>query len=279
MRVGGVLTQDPVFNNGDTGARGEIVNQPGPVTFTDDSGAVITLTPGNVRAANDTTGTQSTVGQLTTRVFGIRGAGGVVIVDVTSSSGITVSAVSGGVSESAEIGTIVVGNATTPGIPLTVTNGVPTISTGTTNTNIAVDVLLTSPTNTRVEAFDIRGGAGGGAQNGSTSSSVTIDHITNTTPGDIINVTASDVGMITAQHGDVGLASVFHSGESLISLTTFSTTFPFAHQSIGISGRNIGQISGPEKLLVQSLPQRRQPKDRRRGPRASSEPLQPMPMG
>ena len=97
MQVGGILGQDNLFTSGEVGTTGEVVHNPGPVGFFDDSGASITLTPSTINGV---------VGTLTTRVYGVRGAGGVVIVNVTSTTGLTVSGQAGGSGRVAEIGTI-----------------------------------------------------------------------------------------------------------------------------------------------------------------------------
>jgi hypothetical protein len=229
MQVGGVLWQDTLFATGETGTRGEIVHTPGNVTYTDDSGAVITLIPSVIDNPNagqvnpDGSVEPATIGgTLTTRTYGIRGAGGVVIVDATSTSGLQVQVASGSAKRVAEISTITVGGA---GRPLVITNGVPAVdNTSTARTN---DVTITS-TGGRVDVFKI------------TQTGGTIDTISNTTGGDIQNITAADVGTITTK-GSVGsMASI--TGALLNPIAVFANTYPFIDQRFGVSVANVGTI-------------------------------------
>ncbi len=220
MEVGGALGQDDLFSTGGIGTQGEVVHNPGPVGFFDDSGASVTLTPSTINGV---------VGTLTTRIYAVRGAGGVVIVNVTSSTGLTVSAQAGGTGRAAEIGTIVTQAA---GLPLTITNGVPTSPTGA----AANTVAITSPDGTRVDVFAIN-------TNGSGS---TLNSVSNTTGGDIENITAGNVGSITS-NGNLG-SMISTTGAVLNPIAVFSNTYPFVDQRFGISVANLGSISSAKSI-------------------------------
>ncbi|HVT80544.1 MAG TPA: hypothetical protein VHM90_07800, partial [Phycisphaerae bacterium] len=233
MRVGGTLFQDPVFDTTATpSANGGIVYDPGPVSFTDDSGASITLTPSSTQAANGTNGNVTTLGQLTVRSYGVRGAGGVIIVDVTSTTGLTVDVEPGASGRSiGDIGTINVQGA---GVAVSVVNGAPALN-GTTGT--MNDVILKSNGGAPVSALDIRG--------------TTIDHITNTTAGDILNVNVTNVGIIDSK-GSIGTTSNSSgsTGAALIGLTTFGGgAFPFDNsQYAGVAVTNAVSIQADKAI-------------------------------
>ena len=227
MNVGGVLWQDPIFSSGLLGTRGEVVHSPGVVTLRDDTGATLTLNPGTLTTTTvSTSGTLTTTspGVITTRTYGVRGAGGTVIVDIESSAGLTVTASAGGSGRAAEIGTIQAG---TGGIPVTVgTNGVPVVGTATAGAS-AINVVIQASDNTRVDVFTV-------------TDTGTIDSISNTTGGDIANMSAQDIGSINSQ-GNIG-SMVSASGVIMNPIAVFSNTYPFVDQRFGISAGNIGSI-------------------------------------
>lgn len=231
MRVGGFLSQDSVFNTGDVGTNGEIVHQAGTVSYTDDSGVRIVLDPGSTTTVS-TSGTVTTAGVITTRTYGVRGAGGVVIVDASSTLGLKVTATSNSASVVAEIGSITVNGA---GVPIEVVNGVPMVN-GTTGTLTLTassaqynNVILTNNnTAAKVNVFTINGG--------------TIDTISNDTNGEIYEVTAGDVGKIVSRN-NIGVIPTSVTGTKLISTTNFNSAFPFTPgQHMGISVANVGSI-------------------------------------
>ncbi len=229
MRVGGVLRQDAIFvdvaGQSQTGTRGEIVYPIGvSVPIVDDSGATINLIPTTL-GGNGTNG--STQGTLTVRKFGVRGHGGDVIVDVTSTTGLTVQAVPGGSGRPAEIGTINVGAGA---IGVSVVNAIPTLNAS--GGGSMLDVTLESTGAGRMDVYDIRG--------------TTIDHIINTTDGDIFNINAGDVGTISS-HGSIGSMSD-STGAILNGLTVFSNTFPFANQRFGVNVGNVGAIIADKSI-------------------------------
>jgi hypothetical protein len=250
MRVGGQLYQDEIFEtSGNPANNGGIIYNPGPVTLTDDSGAVVTLTPSNL-TTSDTSGTQTTAGQLTVWSYGVRGAGGSAILAVTSTTGLTVSAAPGGTGRHiADIGTISVGGSTATGTALTVNNGVPVNATGSTT---EVNLTITSSGDSTVDVFDIRAGTltSGAATFGQYA---TINRITDNTGGDIYNIHAGNVGLITTA-GNLGLVRST-TGAALIPFsgtenTSFGgTTFPFdGSQYAGVSLGMAGSIGAAKSI-------------------------------
>ncbi len=144
----------------------------------------------------------------------------------------------------AEIGTI---SDSAAGIPLTITNGIPTVGTNSTaNTTTGTGTGATNATGsaatanniiiqssnsmTRVDVFNIVESGGG-----------TIDTLSNTTGGDIDNVTAGDIGSIIS-YGNIGTMA-HTTGAETDPVAVFSNAYPFVDQHFGLSVGNVGVIS------------------------------------
>ncbi len=284
MHVGGDLYQDFAFGNGGTALGNGFVQQAtGPVAFTDDSGAKVVLTPGQVETTStvtdSTTGLTSTLvtdtsGTLITRTYGIRGSGGVVILNVISNSGLTVSATTSGAAVgTAEIGQIDVG------VPITI-NGVSVVNTGnalvvsstgapalpdlsntttTSNSSVLSNLTLVNPTlavnltGGRVDVYNITNTS---ALNNTTGGG-TIDSITNSTGGDILNIDTEepsgvfgDIGTLNVSAGNIGSTSS-NSGQTVAAYSNVipgGNAYPFNNQHVGIVAANIATISAGKSV-------------------------------
>jgi hypothetical protein len=226
MHVTGTVEQDVLFNTGQVAdARGRIVHSAGSLNIIDDSGATISLTPSTV-----VNGTASSPGTLTTLTYGIRGVAGVVLLEVESTSNLTVSVDTGAPGRAAEVGVITVDS---PGIPLSVVNGIPT--TNATSGGVSNDIIINTTSGGRLDVFDIRNSGGG-----------TINNIKNNTEGDILNITAGDIGSITTQ-GSLG-SMVSTTGALINPIAVFSNTYPFIDQRFGIAVANVGSIISQKSI-------------------------------
>lgn len=259
MRVRGQTYQDTYFASGSSGNLGEIKHAPGEVVYlVDDSGAVLTLTPtkSSVATITNTNTKALSLGTLTTLTYGVEGSGGVVIINVTSTSGLTVDAAPGGSGRSAEIGRITVDP--TDAIPIIVNNKSIPLPDPSSNA-LGVNITINSTGSSRVDVFDITTsdppkpdtkistGVGEG----------TINTITNNTGGDIVSVAAGDVGSIIC-HGNIG-STYNTTGAAVLPikilratlsqpLATFTLVYPFVDQRTGLvfvrndRGANVGGI-------------------------------------
>ena len=248
IHVGGNLIPDVAFGSAGATFAGETtlgwaLNSPGAVKFTDDSGATVYLTPGmtvnpNAGVVDTTTGVAqpaTVIGQLATRVYGVRGSGGVVIVDVQTNAGLTVNATSNGVARPAEVTDIHYGGV---GIALGVNTitGAPTVPTDPYANSFTVPPVASHTpvfsritfTGGRTDVFDIDNvfptglfpaqatgvfpaDSSANSTYNTTTGTVTytiapgtIDAITNNTGGDIFNAFLGDVGSLTVSGGNVG---------------------------------------------------------------------------
>lgn len=248
MQVGGYTYQDNFYANSQTqGTLGQIIHTAGvPVTQIDDSGAIMTLmgtamaNPLAGQVNLDGTIQPATIaGQLTTLTYGIEGSGGSVLINVTSTSGLTVSINPSGLGRSGEIGQVTTSGA---GIPIVVTNGVPAIgpATGAAGVGgaaaavaVSNDVTINSSGGAKVDVLNIKGG--------------TLDNITNNTGGDIVNVTATeDIGNLT-NHGNIGWTAGSW-GEAVNPIAVVSGVYPFVDQRTGITATNIGTITSDKSI-------------------------------
>ncbi len=272
-----------LFATGPLSANGFVNQGSASVTFNDDSGAKITITAGSILNPNANLTLNGVIqpatipGTLITRTYGIRGSGGVVILNVNSTSSVTITNTSP--NGSAEIGEIDIGGA---GQNLTVTAagapGLPAPPVVSNSTVVAAPTpLLTSLTITggRVDVYDVTNQGSNFTNSGSTPAANatvllptnpsgnptngTINSITNSTGGDIISMnldntgpTFGNVGTLTVSQGNVG--STFSTTGELVSPSTVianGNTFPFNKQGTGIlvgavvsisAGKSIGNI-------------------------------------
>lgn len=233
MRVGGAIFQDFFFGSGTyTG----VTLAPGQsASIRDDSGGYIHIAPQAVAThiptglpADPVTGVLLKPEQLpylTYRAYGIRGSGGSVLVDVTSTGGFVASANSNRVGAPVQIGKItvqgpgraVVQRADGKGVELTPqTNYL---------YNRDLNVILRGSTANPIDVFEIVGG------NFST--------ISNETGGEIVNVVATSIGTLYA-YGSIGLPKN-HTGaavnprQDLVAANSFVPAgYPFLQQHVGV---------------------------------------------
>ena len=283
IHVGGELIQDEAFGSGTTDSpdglpEGYLQQPAGAVTFTDDSGSKITLTPGAIQTI--TTTTDATTGNVTvtstsvpnatglsTRTYAIRGSGGVVVVNVISTSGLTINATTNGSAVgSAEIGDIQIGSLAVPVIsnPIVIANqtavnsapsgqqlvllangapALPTPPVPLANQTVTPlpQLLNVTLTGGRVDVYNITNGGTAG---------VTIDNITNNTGGDILNVTAGDVGNIVDSNGNIGSTNS-STGQAIAAVNNVIAgggVYPFDNQHIGVTAGSIVSISAGKSI-------------------------------
>ena len=220
IHVGGQAFRDVFFGGGSP----DITNYaPGErVNFIDDSGTQMTLTPTDQRRVN-IDGSITTFGQgsLTTVAYPIRFAGGSVLINLTSSTGVEIGAGGQSASGTAEISTI---EANGIGTVIVENEGNSVLSplddrlqlaTGGTNRNLDVTIQGNAVT----DVYEIIGG--------------NFNSIVNSTGGEIVNMTIGSVGELTAT--TLGL-SKRHAGAPVEGNTIFAAggDSPFVQQRIGI---------------------------------------------
>ncbi|HEX8342679.1 MAG TPA: hypothetical protein VF624_17380 [Tepidisphaeraceae bacterium] len=197
LRVGGVLYRDrAAFGSTIETTR---VGQPGEsLTFTDDSGAVATIAPGQIIGAPPTTGGAPTVnpGTLTARLYGVRESGGSVLVDLTSTAGISISSRSnGGQFDIAELISNGVGTPTTT----VVTGATPLNPNGfarvgyLTGTGTAAGVSVTPALANVVNI------AGRAPVNVMSLQGTNLTSVVNNTAGEMAGIDAATLGVLRAQ--------------------------------------------------------------------------------
>lgn len=236
MRLGGLIFKDTFF--GGTQIL-PILHPPGEiVSFTDDSGTPVTLTPiGPVTTTSvvntDGTVTTTTTGpQLSIVAYPIRDKGGQVPVNITSTGGLTVSgAGAAGALSRVEFGTLGVGGLG-PGVALGPAdlNGNPTIIEAplvtdvTTGIATSVDQPLTLNGPARVDVLDVVVGAGGN-----------VTTIANNTLGEILSVTAGNIGTLSSL-GDIGVAVPVATPAAVLPTNVlFGNAYPFIGERLGVT--------------------------------------------
>jgi len=250
INVGGVLNQHPSFGQTPLEDGISTVWAPGAsAAFTDDSGATFTIRPtllGNEPL--DENGDPINPHQLTTRVVLISG-GGVVLVDVESDSGVSISTADNGGLGVAEVGTII---ANGQGQVVQVTDDdadnvedfelVPADEEDETEMHVRI---TRGGSDTAVDVYNVVG--------------VNFDSIRNLTDGSIFNVRAESVGTLTAggHLGMIGpvantrlvpLDTAASAGDAGVALAFSGTgTFPFSafdRTGIDITGDVISMRAG-----------------------------------
>jgi hypothetical protein len=260
IHVGGNVTQDLAFGAGQTEfANGSVQQSPGTVSFTDDSGSKIVLTPSQIQVPllDPTTGLQvldpvTGLGEVTTapnpvglitRTYGIRGSGGVVVLNVVSTSGLSVSAsTSGAAVGTAEVGEIDLTGGLGEGL-ITLPNGAPSLPVAP-GPFANVTTILPQPVNIAItgghlDIYDITNAAGG-----------TIDSITNDTGGDILNMNTGDVGTLSDSAGNLGstTSSTGQAVQAVNQIIAGGTVYPFNNQHVGIVIGNVATISAGKSI-------------------------------
>jgi len=235
IRVGGQAYRDSIFGGGAPDETDYSLGQ--SITLVDDSGAQITLSPGELIAnplynPNDPTSTEEqylNAPQFTNVLtYGIRGSGGSVIISLTTSgSTITATTTATQTSTSVAIGEIIVNSAgrtneaVDPEATLLPGTGTDTTTPGTGDDLIdPVNIRLTG--SARVDVFQL--------------TATNINIFENTTSGEIVNLTATSIGTFTSD-GDIGL-SRSSTGAEIHPIATVEDTFPFNGQRthVAVSG-------------------------------------------
>jgi hypothetical protein len=244
LRVGGNAFQDVVFGGG---TPIQTTHLPGEtVSLTDDSGATMNLVPMVQRTFTDpTTGAVTALppDSLAIRTYGIRGSGGVAVIDVRANDSFTIDAGGNNPNATAEIGRIIInGGSVGSGVGLNLDQGGPVFPNtnffvGSDNPGFGGDIpapagsderlnpyrLVGSTANVGGTSINDPGGARGdldvivgGVNRVDIWDIVAIDtavntdsHLTsiqnNSPNGEIVNVRAASVGTIVA-NGSIGLA-------------------------------------------------------------------------
>ena len=278
FNVGGAVFEDDFFGGG---APSTTIHDPGAtVTLNDDSGAVISLTPVGTFTPNPAYNASAPVAGISPMIgpflrvttYGIRGSGGVVIINVTVSDGGSLLATSTGSasSEVAEITNIVLENEGPLAIPTSsaatsvvnastgaVTNvsnssiSSPTLSNASPNAgNTAPDTNIVpfelDPTSTAAMTVTINGTNNVDVYDvtGFTDATHTVlanfTSIINNTNGEIVNVNAASVGVLRSG-GPIGVPFT-STPAALYPARVISNAFPFEQQHYGIvvTGKRAG---------------------------------------
>ncbi len=217
MQVGGTVYQDLFFGGGSYGQ--ETVPAGQEVTIEDDSGGSITLTP-VVNSYNQLTGAPVDTPSLTYRAYGIRGSGGKVIIDVTSTGGINVSGDGHGNSSYVEIGEIIA-NGGGRAVEVQADGSLALAEDAGTNLSVTID-----SGGCVVDVFQITGG--------------NFSEIINHCSGEIVNITADSIGTLES-YGDIGLARN-HTGAEVNQIATLFDLYPYEQEHIGVVSGNIALI-------------------------------------
>jgi hypothetical protein len=239
FNVGGTVYRDTFFGGSQPEATTYGTGESVPLR--DDSGTLINLTPFPVapNPAFVPGGTNpANIGpSLTVTAYGIRGSGGVAIINVTSTGSVEVGAGAGiGSKAHAEIGLIHTTGTGNPVIRSTNDGSlVFSFPTGNFDTNAAnLDVLIDG--SATIDVFKILGSD--------------FTSIKNTTPGEILNIDATETPTLAipgfTNNGTIGSLSatnigigVHHTGAAVIPIQTISNAYPFNQQHNGVVSGNV----------------------------------------
>jgi hypothetical protein len=231
IRVGGLVFRDRFFGGGvpeDT-----LYRNTEEVKFFDDSGSRVTIRPSpkepNPNFVFGGTNSRFLIPDLNVVTYGIRGSGGVALINVESSASLDIAVSGTRKGATAEIGRIATNG---PGAPITLQPGTdfpvmtPVRGPGFAQTNIGTAHFARFNGSARMDVFEIVGGE--------------MSEITNNTGGEIVSVTATSVGTIRTS-GTLGLAR--HSTLAVVEpRAVIANTFPFVNQKIGIRAGSMVSI-------------------------------------
>ena len=277
FRVGGTVYRDADFGGSQPEAT---LYQPGEtVTLTDDSGASVVVTPTETPSSPGVVGTSGpdptgqvvnpALPQLTVTAYGIEGSGGVAIISIISTGGVTLTGSGNENGQTVQIGEI---NAQglgqvikqlvnppnknpQPAQPVSPTGAggttggttTPTFYQGPDTAGVVgrtlplpnppiLDPFSTTPLDViltgsaRMDAYEVDGGF--------------FSTITNSTGGDIVNVRAQSVGTLSTG-GQIGMTQG-HTGAAVIGLVAAANTFPL----IDVRNAVIAQTVLPAGLVA-----------------------------
>ncbi len=230
MRVGGNIRQTELF--GGSNMATTVTLEPGQsladyyngLGFVDDSGTTINIAP-----IDSITGEQSETAQMVLRYFGILGSGGAVLVDITCSTSVEITAYDSGLGNFVEIGKI---DLTGAAGQATITNANGDAMLDESGTTLTVEILG----NCSVDVLEIVGGEFTSIKNKSGS----LDHYGDA--GEIVSVTATSIGLLSSR-GNIGIARS-HTGTVINprAIVSGGNSYPFVQQHTGIVAGNIGDI-------------------------------------
>jgi hypothetical protein len=227
FNVGGNVFRDAFFGGG---VQEPTTYDPGEkVTLRDDSGATMNFTPfpvvRNPLFTPGGTNPATLAPSLTITAYGIRGSGGVAVINLTSTGSVEVGAGGGrGAASHAEIGLLQTTGTGNPVIRNTNDGSLvfsqPTNPRDTNSVNL--DVLLDG--SGTLDVFKVEA-------NSATS-------IRNETDGEILNVDAlgGTIGALSATNIGIG---VNHTGAAVNPIQTISNAYPFNQQHVGIVSGNV----------------------------------------
>jgi hypothetical protein len=239
MNVGGLVFRDAFFGGG---FQEPTTYQPGEkVTLRDDSGTTMDFSPfplvPNPAFLPGGTNPAQIGPALTITAYGIRGSGGVAVINLTSTGSVEVGAGAGvGARAHAEIGLIHTTGAGNPVIRSTNDGSLvfsfPTNPRAATNA-VALDVLLDG--SATLDVYKIQGSD--------------FTSIRNQTPGEILNIDATDTPSLPAagtNNGTIGSleatnigVGVKHTGAEVNGIQVIGNTYPFNQQHNGIVSGNV----------------------------------------
>jgi len=193
----------------------------------DDSGATIRVTP-TPSTYDLFTGAPVDTPELSYRTHGIYGSGGVVLIDVISTGGLTASAQSGGINSFAEISRI---ELAPPAGVLGRAVIIQPDGTLELEPDLGINFSVAIVGQTPIDVFEVDGPVGG--------PTVNFTSIANNTGGEIVNVTAATIGTLSS-NGTIGLAKN-HTNAAVNPIEVLDpvNVFPFDQQHIGIVSGNI----------------------------------------
>ncbi|MGA2499562.1 MAG: hypothetical protein ABSH20_17635, partial [Tepidisphaeraceae bacterium] len=223
MVVGGALHRDAFF-----GGIGEpddaTLYRPGEsIPFVDDSGTPMLIQP-------VTTAIGGAPASITLRAYPVRGSGGSVVVNITSTDSVTVSAKGSSPLASVELGTVTVNGAGTAVAPNA--NG-QFVAPPAGSPLLNVYFSGTAP----VDVFSVTGGDLYTVQN----TSKAIDSKRNTVDyGELVNVTANSIFSLNA--GNIGVPKQ-STDQAIIGNAARLNAFPFLAQTTGVLVGNLGYVT------------------------------------
>ena len=232
-----------------------VTNPDGSTTTT-----TTTTSPADILGNRTRSVSISTPSSLTVTAYGIEGSGGSAIINVTSSGSVNVSGSGNVATQSAEIGTINVtglGVAPAPAVATIIVKGkttttvlgsTTTISSGATSNKTKFNqtvVLPNPPILPSAGAFNSVNLSGGVRLDAfSITSPSAIDNISDSTGGEIVNITAAGLGTVSS-NGNIGVAFGHSTPAEIMPQATLQNVFPFDQQHNAISSTgNVASISG-----------------------------------
>jgi len=221
INVGGNLFRDEAFGGGQPDLTPFSAGQ--TATITDDSGAILRISPGST----------SSLGILT---YGIRGSGGSAIVRIETTASVNIKSSTRANSSPAEIGHILT-TGTGPNMVQDPVSGRILLDPAYVGTNVSLDIAGKS----RVDVYTIEGSK--------------FTHIINSTPGEIVTVMGESIGILQAQNLGTPMQST---PAAIVGRTILApgAAYPYLDQTTGILVADIVQAKSNGQIgnLIVSQP-------------------------